>query len=243
MGRSDELLARFSFVVENWFTSLGDIMAHDAGEQRTREYRVFTDNVMVGIPAKHGTKTDLAFAISDLALLQIGLVAEGFFARGGVSVGELYIGDEVIFGVALLDAYDAEQCARTPRVVLHSTAVRAVSEEVVYHAKTYGQRPGHRFTDVLLVDEDGLWFINYLQQLFNRGIFEPDLDMLDTHRTKVQAYLLEYKENAAIHAKYLWAARYHNYFCGTLEDGRAYMIDLDAPPLKVTAVEDAVDVT
>ena len=163
-GLSNELLQRFHHVAANWFTSLGDIYAVESKEPRARELRVFTDNVVVGEPML--TDSALSFALSDLALLQLGLALDGFFVRGAVSVGELYIDEQVIFGEAILDAYESEQAAVNPRLVLHPTARAVVTRELQYYFANYHERKGHRFTDSLLVDEDGEWFVDYLQAIF-----------------------------------------------------------------------------
>lgn len=242
LGQSDELLRRFAFIVRNWFTSLGDLLAIESGDQRRREYRIFTDNVVVGVPVQHGTRTELAFTVSDLALLQVGLIAEKFFIRGGLTVGELYIDDEIVYGTALLDAHDAEHAACVPRVVLHASAVAAVRAELVYHFSTYGERQGHRFTNALLIDEDGVWFINYLHQVFAAGVFdEPDYHTLETHRDEVQKCLNKYQADPHIRGKYEWALRYHNYFCSTLAGGEDYKISSDLPVLAATEIETVIE--
>ena len=82
---------------------------------------------------RHDGEPELDQVLSDIALLQLGLAHEGFFVRGGVAVGALYIDDDMVFGPGLLDAHDAEQNAKTPRVVLHESAVKLVKRHVTYY--------------------------------------------------------------------------------------------------------------
>ena len=239
-GKSAELLEKFSFLVRNWFTTLGDVFAIEWEQQRQREYRVFTDNVIVGGPLSAGSRADLQFTIEDLALLQLGLLAEGFFVRGGMSVGQLWIDDLVVYGGALIDAHEAEQRARSPRIVLHENAVSIVTHEVRLYFNTYRERRGHRFTDAILVDRDGKWFINYLARLFDRGMFDPDYAALDLHRSTVEAKLEQYTGDERIYPKYQWCASYHNYFCGTVPRGSEYLLSGNIPDLTIRPVEDVI---
>lgn len=239
-GRSNDLLKKFAFLVRNWFSSLGDIIAIESREPRRKEYKIFTDNVIVGEPIEVGSGAELAYTISDLALLQVGLMVDGFFVRGGVSVGNLYMDEDILYGSAALDAHDAEQLAKSPRIVLHATATSVVREHVAHYMQTYGESRGHRFTDAVLVDEDGLWFVNYLAQIFDRGMFDPDYETLQTHAVVVQQRLREHEHDEHIRAKYVWAARYHNYFCTTILDGEEYALDVGLPVLGASAIEDVI---
>lgn len=240
-GTSNELLRQFSHVVENWFATLGDTFAGEANELRRREFKVFTDNVVVGAPIQTGgLATELSFVLSDIGLLQAGLVFEGFFVRGAASVGELYIDQSVVFGAAVLDAYESEQAAVVPRVVLHASAKAVVLQELRYYHATYGERRGHRFTDQLLADNDGEWFINYLHDRFAGGAFsEPDYSTLEHHRDLISDRLRKFASDSHVFAKYEWAARYHNYFCETYAPDRPLL--LDVPPLEAMEIEDAYD--
>ena len=236
-GTSNGLLRQFSHVVENWFATLGDTLAHESNEQRRREFKVFTDNVFVGAPVQTGDlATELSFVLSDIGLLQAGLIFEGFCARGAVSVGELYIDDSVVFGAAVLDAYEAEQAARAPRVVLHSSAQAVVAQELLNYQKIYQEVIGHRFTDQLLVDEDGQWFINYLHGRFAGGsLFEEDRSTLDRHAQLIASRLQLFATEPRVRAKYLWVARYHNYFCQSYAADQPLLPDV--PPLNARPIE------
>jgi hypothetical protein len=242
-GTSNELLGRFRNVATNWFVTLGDMFALDANEPRRREFKTFTDNVVVGSPLEMGGHaTELSFVLSDIGLLQIGLVMEGFFVRGGTSIGALYIDEQVVYGSALLDAYECEQAAVSPRVILHSTAQTVVAHEAGLHYSMYGERRGHRFTDELLRDEDGKWFINYLHDRFTSGGFDgPDYSTLQAHHDVVAERLAQFGANEHIRAKYLWVARYHNYFCDTYAPDIEDSARFDVAPLRAAQLEDAAE--
>jgi hypothetical protein len=85
--------------------------------------KAFTDNIVVGHPImfydEDDAEAELGSVLIALREYQLEMVNRGFFIRGGIAIGELYVDDEIVFGSALLEAYQAEQStARDPRVVI-----------------------------------------------------------------------------------------------------------------------------
>jgi len=127
--------------------------------------------------------------------LQSDLLAEGFFVRGGLSLGSLHVSDQVLFGPALVEAYDLEsEAALHPRVVLS----RAAAET---------QR-GTAAGSMLMCDDDGQTFIDYLGAAFH----EPDdgISVLKDHRDTVIDRLHGSRRHKRRWEKYRWLAEYHN---------------------------------
>ena len=55
--------------------------------------------------------------VPHLSLLQIAFAIDGFFLRGGIAVGEVYVDSTIVYGKAFLDAVEAEKRANWPRIV------------------------------------------------------------------------------------------------------------------------------
>ena len=92
-------------------------------------------------------------AIAERALRQ------GLLLRGGLSRGELYHGNEVVFGEALVDAYRLEsEVALVPRIL--------VSERVWQQLQ--GGAGAH--PDLLRQDDDELWYLNYFARMREHGV-------------------------------------------------------------------------
>jgi hypothetical protein len=234
-GTSDELLRRFSSSVNVWYEALRDAFAAEYKEKRSWELKAFTDNVVMGRPIRHGGEPELGFVMTDLALLQLGLVLDGFFVRGGIAVGELFMDDDIVFGVALLDAYATESQADSPRIVLHPSARVAVEEHLTYYYSVANAPHDH----ALLQDEDGALFVNYLDALWQDKSGEPDLATLGRHRDVVIERLERFRSSPRIWSKYAWVARYHNYFCYEIEADEEYSIDPDNLALKASRLHEA----
>jgi hypothetical protein len=138
------------------------------------------------------------------------MVAHGFFVRGGVSIGDLYMDNEIVFGKGLLEAYETEQtAARDPRIVISKSAV----DYILQHFKFYGSPADSPHDDVLLVDTDGELFVNYLGATFDEEPESPDWTRVAQHQIAVEKGLNDFRGNPPIWSKYAWVANYHNFIC------------------------------
>jgi hypothetical protein len=159
----------------------------------------FSDALVLASPI--GADGDEVSAVAELvshaAWLQLNLLAADFFVRGGLSVGLFHIRDGLLFGPALVEAYELEsRDAVNPRVVLSKAAEQAVT------------RPNN----LLLCDGDGWTFINYLHLLFDQ-LDDPAI-VLGTHRDHVVDRLHRHRSDKRVWEKYRWVAEYHNAFVG-----------------------------
>lgn len=101
-------------------------------------------------------------AIAERALRQ------GLLLRGGVSCGQLFHGNEVVFGEALVDAYRLEsELAKGPRIV--------VSERIL--SQLQGGPADH--PNLLRQDSDGLWYLNYFPRMREHGVGIGGPDAVD----------------------------------------------------------------
>jgi len=95
----------------------------------------FTDNVVLGFPLEGDGESQFGLLIESLTVFQYEMAKKGFFLRGGVATGPLFMDENVAFGAALLEAYDIEQrVAVYPRIVLSKEAVLLISSHLKYYA-------------------------------------------------------------------------------------------------------------
>lgn len=177
--------------------------------------KIFTDNMVVAYPIKGDGEEELDEILQNVSEYQFNLALEGLFVRGGVSVGDFYINEDIVFGPALLDAHHIESTvACYPRIILDEKTVERVQKYINYYdvAPQKGK---------ILIDSDGQWFLNYLSTIFkyytecnNEYEFERvQFGLLLKHKQKIEELLFEYKEDIRVWDKYVWTANYHNYFC------------------------------
>lgn len=172
-------------------------------------FRAFTDNIVIGQPIHSDGEIELGSVFHDLSYFQMLMTMEGFFVRGAIAIGDLYMDDIAVFGEGLIEAYEAETTlARDPRIVLAPSAQAAVNRHLEYYGRG-SHAPQNRD---LLRDSDGQYFINYLDTLIpeNDYFFEKELS---SHKARIEEKLALLRSRPPIWTKYLWAANYHNYWC------------------------------
>lgn len=171
----------------------------------------FTDNIVIGYPIREDAEMELGAMFSQLSLFQLEMVNRGFFVRGAIAIGDLYMDDVTVFGEGLIDAYAGESNdARDPRIILTKSAQKAVMLHVNYYSNPL-HSPQARD---LYRDADGQHFLNYLESiLIAEKEHGPFFDVLASHKTAIEGKLTEYRDQPAYWAKYAWSANYHNFFC------------------------------
>jgi hypothetical protein len=177
--------------------------------------KVFTDNVVLGFPVADDGESEFGQMISIVGLYQYTLLKHGFFVRGGISFGNLYMDEDVVYGEGLLDAYEAESTlARDPRIVLASSAMNLVYSHLAYYDKV-ATSPHNEH---LLVDSDSQMFVNYLaipiDGIDPKGELPSEyMEWLRHHRDLVVTKLSEFSRKPTLWSKYVWVGVYHNVFC------------------------------
>lgn len=202
-------------------------------DRRFWELKAFTDNVVLGYPVPpRAEEQTLVHVLSDAAVLQRGLLLEGgFFVRGGIAFGDLYMDNDLVYGTSLLDAHETqEHVSIYPRIVLHQSAATLIPG----HFRRYrlDESPQGR---LLLIDEDGQLFINYLADAWCEDE-EPNYEWLAKHREIVQENLDAYRTDARIFSKYVWVARYHNYLCTVIPGATDYHVDMRLTALRAKGI-------
>jgi hypothetical protein len=240
-GTAEELLVRLSRALEEAKRDIipdpNDYLRYGI---RDAPYAVklFTDNIVLGFPIRDDGESEFGRMISIVGLFQFSLLKHGFFIRGGITAGRLYMDEDMVFGKGLLDAYEAEsKLARDPRIVLAPAAMDVVHHHLAYYAKI-AETP-HNTS--LLVDSDSQMFLNYLFFPLDgeEEISQQFLYDLKCHRDLIQDRLKEFASNPGVWPKYAWAGVYHNFFCSKFANASELLIDpnvLSQPPRQLNEI-------
>ncbi len=233
--RVDAYLQKIAGVVKQWYDLIRDEFMTEHRSQRFWEVKTFTDNVVIGHPIVRGGESEFGGVMNQVAMLQLGFALEGLFVRGGIAVGDLYMDDDLVFGVGLLDAVASEKAADVPRVVLNEPATEMVKQ----HLKSYLYAEDAPQSSDLLRDEDGRLFLNYLGEAWQDHTEQPDYSIVDQHRKIVSERLSAFRASPRVWSKYSWVARYHNYACTEFLPGAEdYRIDVDLLSLRAARIHD-----
>ena len=184
-------------------------------------FKSFSDNVLLAHPRfSDDMESEFGFILWSISEYQFEMALKGFFIRGGLSVGPLFVDDNSVYGTALIDAYELEsKVAVNPIVVLCDKTMKLVDKHLTYYHGEWAPQVSQ-----VLVNSDGRYFINYLDEC----IFETDDgDELDTkslglHRDQIEQALNLYKQKPTVFAKFSWLAAYHNHFCDSVSSYYGY---------------------
>ena len=205
--------------------------------------KVFTDNIVVGYPLDnpdyHYGEPEFGNIMWAFNELQIALAMEGFFLRGGIALGDLYMDDDIVFGDGLLQAVEQDTSGGPPRLSLTPTTIEAVRRQLGFYGAEKTWTPHFEY---LLTDADGTIFVNYLNDAFigfpDCGV---DFKTIGKHRENIISNLQLFRGKPDIRAKYEWLARYHNFVCKDFVDRHPAPTHEDCDPVYAESASEAVE--
>lgn len=178
-------------------------------------FKSFSDNVLLAHPRfSEDMESEFGFILLSISEYQFEMALKGFFIRGGLSVGQLFVDDNSVYGAALIDAYELEsKVAVNPIVVLCESTTKLVDQHLTYYHGEWAPQVRH-----VLVNADGRYFINYLYECVIETDDGPELDTksLGIHRNQIEHALNQYAKQPSVFAKLSWLAAYHNHFCDSV---------------------------
>jgi hypothetical protein len=167
----------------------------------------FSDTLVLAAPVEEhgGEEAAIGGLVLQAAWLQLELVNAGFFVRGGLSLGRMHLRDGLVFGPALVEAYELEsRTAVHPRVILSVGVDASQRADLHFHANPSLSPQAA----LLLCDGDGHTFINYLGLLLE-SLDDPVPGLVE-HRDVVISRLEQQRGDKRRWEKYRWVAEYHN---------------------------------
>lgn len=123
-------------------------------ENKNIQFKIFSDNIIIA--QKLSTETNQRNRDIHSLLMCAGHFQElsasdsvGWLLRGGISIGQLFIDDVMVWGKALLKSYYLEdKIANYPRIIIDKNTVNEIMQNDVLH-------------EYLRKDFDNLYFLNF----------------------------------------------------------------------------------
>ena len=200
-------LRHFSNVEDREETSI------DRGYEVTRSI-AFSDSIIrVRFYDTDFSAGALFHEILNLVHLQGEMAAENILLRGGITVGEVHLDGDMLFGPGFNRAYDLEsQFAGAPRVVIGQEAFDALRTDPRLISEDHTPEEDIAYIRRLVTrGDDGLWFIDYLAA-FRREMDYPEQfpEYIAGHRAHIIEGARSASSRSRVFQKYLWLARYLN---------------------------------
>lgn len=165
------------------------------------EIKIFSDNIVIAQKVNEERLSDQIISIVNLigSIQFHALMQFDFWLRGGITIGELFIDDTVVWGMGLIEAYNMENnLANYPRVILSDKILRKYDDCKTKVLNLYA---------LIKEDFDGLWFVDFI-------FAAPNLKMIPTISEflseKVALYV---NEPYRVKQKINWTITYFNSYC------------------------------
>ncbi len=178
------------------------------------QYVNFSDLTVISTPLEkphNPPGSELFFRLLQLVHAQSRLaIDEGILIRGAVTLGFIVKSQGLLFGPALVRAYELEQhVAKHPRIIIDKAIFRILDglPGAWLHDKQTNKADLRR---LMRKDDDGQLFVDYLWAARNE-VDDPSVYpiFLDRHRKLIEERLELYAQNRDIRRKYKWLKRYH----------------------------------
>lgn len=173
--------------------------------------KIFSDNIVIAQKINEEklceqivSTINLVAAIQFHALLQF-----DFWLRGGITIGELYIDDSVVWGLGLIEAYSIENnLANYPRVVI---------SKKIFDAYEECDKKSFNLCALVKEDFDGLCFVDF-------WIAAPNLDNIPMIAKFLEENAKQYiDEDDRVKQKINWVIAYFNSYCSKFKDRGDYV--------------------
>ena len=154
------------------------------------KYKIFSDNIILALPMRKDINR-MIHALSILcSLIQISFLKREMLTRGGMALGAFFCDDVMVWGDALVIAYQLEAHeAKYPRIVLDGKLL------------SFSEYRESDFHQMIRKDNvDGRYFVNYLNDLIkDLWLFICSLgDFEQEYLGKAQEYDKKWNRNSSI---------------------------------------------
>lgn len=198
------------------------------GYNKKNKLKIFSDNIVLAIPKVEyfGRSTNEINSCNILifaAFFQIIALKYSLLVRGGISVDDLYIDNDFVYGKALTQAYKLEsEIGIYPRIVINP-------KDLHLFTKSDFQRK------ILLKDNANIYYIDPFEHYFNyinETVKDENLNLI---RGNLEKMLIVNKDDK-INQKTCWFINMFNDFCNR-NSYKDYIINMENYPYPYTKIE------
>ena len=167
----------------------------------------FSDSIVLSYPITG--RDPLFYILIDLVHLQLDLLQQGILVRGGIAKGKVRHVQEMVFGPAMVAAYDLEsKYAVYPRIIVEKEVVDWEKDN--YRKQLYGSNSDINDLEELLKRDEynDVYYIDILRQRQEVDYFDDFIAMLH----KVHSTIIDGLNNNSktVVMKYIWLKNYFN---------------------------------
>lgn len=179
------------------------------------EIKIISDSIIVTAP---DGEDGIVFMLWFCSTLQNKMLNCGVILRGGISYGTYYVYDNTVFGPALVEAYEIEEKAVFPRIVLSKEIEHQLANKGFFRKKSVqdymDKVSSNNHTDssiALLIkkDFDDVYFVHYFNPIQNISL-NQNADRKNEIENFIKANIEANQGNEKIQKKYQWLHSYYS---------------------------------
>jgi hypothetical protein len=180
-----------------------DIDNANGHQAKSKQITQFSDSIVISF--KENEESEVFYTLSDIQTLIINLTLRGIICRGGISYGKLIHNDKMIFGPALVEAYETEsKAALYPRIILDKTIIDIGKKHHAIHHGEIDEKLAIK--KILNQDTDDMFYIDYFSKAQGE-LDDPEYDMptyIEKLREIIEQGIKDGKKAPDIKVKYNW---------------------------------------
>jgi hypothetical protein len=156
-----------------YILDLSKKMTDDSGFSKSKIVTYFSDSIVISYD--YTEPSQLYHTLIDLLYVSFELANQGYLARGGVTIGKLIHTNELIFGPAMVKAYDLESKeAIYPRIIVEK---EVVENGIKFKVDNHSANDELEYIfDIITEDSDGNYYIDYISKSSSE-FNDPEYDL------------------------------------------------------------------
>lgn len=180
-----------------------DIDNANGHQAKSKQITQFSDSIVISF--KENEESEVFYTLSDIQTLIINLALRGIICRGGISYGKLIHNDKMIFGPALVEAYETEsKAALYPRIILDKSIIDIGKKHHAIHHGEIDEKLAIK--KILNQDTDDMFYVDYFSKAQGE-LDDPEYDMptyIEKLREIIDQGIKDGKKSPDIKVKYNW---------------------------------------
>jgi hypothetical protein len=177
------------------------------------EFRVqhFSD-LAVRVLTVEGKYGEVYSELLNLVHMQVELLFRDVLVRGALTFGEIEKSWGLLYGPGLIRAYELEQAAIFPRILVDSQMLSQLKKNPMLRNQMHDVKTEMWFIRKLIRrDSDGYYFVDYLRAISSEFDHPVQyINFLKHHKQLIITGLQTFKSDKRTFEKYKWLKRYHN---------------------------------
>lgn len=183
-----------------YILDLSKKITDDSGFSKSKIVTYFSDSIVISYD--YSEPSQLYHTLIDLLYVSFEMANQGFLARGGVTIGKLIHNENLIFGPAMVKAYDLEsKKAIYPRIIVEKDVVE---NGIKYKVDNHSSIDELEYIlDILTEDTDGNFYIDYISKCSSE-FNDPEYDLY-IYLEQLKKFFIDFdKMDSKVQNKLLW---------------------------------------